>query len=374
MRFTASKKDLVKTLNLCMPSVGKTDMTSDVLIMVDCDSVTFRTTDTELTTTAMLEVARVELDGEASVDARHLVKIIKSLPDSPVLFDLTEDSILITAPPAKFSIKTTPEDSAVRLFSSKSEDRAISEIVTSAGELRSAIRHTIFAISRDENRYGLNGAHFEDVDGSLANLVTTEGTRLCRSSFTYTGDFGLGKNMLIPLPFLSSIVKILDTMGPEDDATIYFALRNFSIKAENITLETRLIDGEFPAYKSVIPKANEFKTVVTTTRTSVRDAFSRALVEATDQANTVKVEVNDSGMVVSSERVGGEGSLVHPISADVQGPDVTFGVNASMVTELMTCTGATDLEIRFKGTLDPIMLLFPELPGALFIIMPIRLD
>ncbi|RME28299.1 MAG: DNA polymerase III subunit beta, partial [Deltaproteobacteria bacterium] len=175
-----------------------TQALSHVLLQARDGSLVMTATDTALALVAEY-TARVEEPGELSVDAAHLYQIARVLPEPTVhLRSAPGNRLSIRCGSAEFTVVGISADEFPPLAAR--DDR--SALTVHGGDLRRIIEETIISVSKDDNRYGLNGAHLEEVtsdDGtSRLRMVTTDGSRLSLSEAPFTGEFGMGRKMLLP--------------------------------------------------------------------------------------------------------------------------------------------------------------------------------
>lgn len=133
------------------------------------------------------------------------------------------------------------------------------EFLISAGKLTSVIKQLKPFISEDEARYYLGGIHLELEAGSdKANMVATDGIKLCVLEVQVDRqelfDYGELK-VIIPDKALDTILVMLKGVQPEFPVALRFneAESHMFVDAGDEKGDFRLIDGDYPDYKKVIP-------------------------------------------------------------------------------------------------------------------------
>ncbi len=339
------------------------------LLSAQEDELQVTATDTEITVVHR-HAAQIVEAGSASVNAAHLFQVARSLPDRAVhLVGQENHSLVVDAPPAHFRLVGLPPEE----FPPLPVFEAQSSMTVNAGDLLRVIEQAAFAIPADDQRYGLNGGHLESVENAsgepLLRLVTTDGSRLCYGGISYQGEFSMGRHMLVPRKALLELRKLLT--DPDQSVTISFGDRAATFAVGSSLLHSRLVDGEFPAYRSVLPKS--YQRLVKVQRLPFRDALRRVALEAIDQASTIRMNFQAEEVLVSSRGID-QGEAEHPVAIEFEGEPIDMGFNVRFFLEVVDCLDDDELVMELGESLSPCVLRAPSLPDSLFIIMPIRLD
>src|SRR5438552_15730598 len=116
------------------------------------------------------------------------------------------------------------------------------------------IAKTIFSVSTDEARQHLSGVLFES-DGSTMRMVSTDGHRLSKVGRSTPGGPKLSAGVLIPRKGVIELRRAIENREGPSAIGVYQG--NFVLKADDVSLSVKLIDGQFPPYDQVIPKDND---------------------------------------------------------------------------------------------------------------------
>jgi len=314
--------------------------------------------------------ARILEPGVIAANAAHFFSVARILPDAPVhLVSEENHRLVVDAPPAHFRLMgTTPDD-----FPAVPPFEASAVLTIGSDALRQLIDYTSFAIPTDDNRYGLNGGHLESTTNAegtpLLRMVTTDGSRLCYAEAPYQGQFGMGRHMLVPRKALVEVRKLLT--DPEKEVTISFGERAATFTVGSSLLHTRLVEGEFPAYRSVLPTS--WLRKVTVQRIPFLDALRRVSLEAQDRASTVRVEFSRDEVLLSARSVD-QGEARHPVPISLEGAPIVMGFNVKFFLEVVNCLEEENLTFEMGEALSPCVVKAGERSDVLFIIMPIRLE
>ncbi|NOY24927.1 MAG: DNA polymerase III subunit beta [Oligoflexia bacterium] len=346
-----------------------TQALSHVLLQARDGGLTMTATDSVLALVAQY-VARVEEPGELSVDAAHFFQIARSLAEPTVHLQLQPGNRLaIRCGSAEFTVNGMAADEYPPLPAR--DDQAVLTVV--GGDLRRLIEETLFSVSLDDNRYGLNGAHLEEIttdDGtSRVRMVTTDGSRLSVSEAPFTGEFGMGRHMLVPHKALSEIRKLVD--ADAESWQIAFGESSATFSTETLTLMVRLVNGEFPNYRQVLP--GTVKRTVRVPRGAFSDALKRVAIVASDRNHSVRFGFEPDQLVLTADSVE-LGNARETVPAELDGEPLFTGFNVRYFQDLLGATQSDQLVLELVDTLEPCIVRLPERDDALFVVMPMRLD
>lgn len=341
---------------------------SHVLLRANGDRLRITATDTMITLIADYP-ARVEDGGELSVDAQAFFQVARSLTDPTVHLQATSNNRLsIRSGSAAFHLVGMAAEEFPPV--GRRDDRAA--LTVSSESLRRVIEETLFAVSSDDNRYGLNGAHIEEFtheDGSARiRVVTTDGSRLSWSEASYEGEFGMGRRMLLPRKALGEVKKLA---GEGASWSISFGERSATFATDGLTFMVRLVDGEFPDYRQVLPTGS--KRVITVPRAALSDALKRCAIVASDRNHSVRFAFEPDRLVLSATNVD-LGDAREEVPAELEGEPLFTGFNVKYFQDILSSTKSETLQLELGDALDPCIVRMPGRDDALFVVMPMRLD
>jgi DNA polymerase-3 subunit beta len=132
----------------------------------------------------------------------------------------------------------------------------------------------------------------------------------------------------------------------------------------------RLIEGEFPNYKQVIPKASDRKL------TLEADPFVRALrrvaLLSAERSRAVKLEVGEGKLTISSSSPD-LGDAQEELDVDYAGPETTIGFNAKYLLDCLGALAAKEIQVAFRDGDKPVEIRPSDDPDSLAVVMPMRL-
>jgi DNA polymerase-3 subunit beta len=311
-------------------------------------------------------------EGSLAVSARHLYEIVKSLPEAGVSLKRGQNNYLeVKSGSAEFRIVGLPAED----FPALPRFDKVPFADVEAAFLLDMIEQTFFAVSTDETRYNLNGVFFEPGQ-SVLRMVATDGHRLSLAERSTEATFGLKRGVILPKKGLSELKKLLSEAaeGGEEkpEAKLGFLENSAIFRRPGVVLVMRLIEGLFPDYKQVIPKAGE--KLIKLGRARFGETLRRISLLSSDKAHAVKLDLGKGLLRVLSQNPDlGEAKEDMPVEYD--GEPLKIGFNARYLTEVLTVLKSADVVLELADDLSPGVLRGAEEAdqGFTAVVMPMRI-
>ena len=270
-----------------------------VRITASKDGVEFAVTDLEMFLTVQADFAVTE-EGSVVVPGRLFGDILRSLPSGKVTISGGESEIRIESGSTEFTVSgfatsDFPQNPQIA-------EGAISKVV--GAELAKALRQAVRAASVDEARPVLTGVLWS-MEGESLRLVATDSYRLAVRELVVKEGPGEGK-AIIPGRALSEFGRHLAGVG-EAEAEIWLGETQAAFSVGRTRLVTRLIEGEFPNWRHLIPEGYQFRL------SAEREGFAGAVerVGLVAQANTpIKFHLGEEIQLTATEAGIGDASEV----------------------------------------------------------------
>jgi DNA polymerase-3 subunit beta len=314
----------------------------------------------------------VSKEGAVAVSARHLFDIVRALPDQHVTLKRAHNNYLeLRSGPSEFRIVGLPAEDFPAL--PRFEKVPFADVDPAA--LLDMIERTFFAVSTDETRYNLNGVFFEPSADAL-RLVATDGHRLCLVERPLGATFGLKRGVILPKKGLQELRKLLSEAaesGEEKPETkLGFVENSAIVRRPHVILSMRLIEGLFPDYRQVIPKAGE--KVVTIGRERIHETLHRVSLLSSDKAHAVKLELATGTLKVTSQNPD-LGEAKEEVPVDYTGEALKIGFNARYLLDVLQVMRSKDVALELADDLSPGVLRGTDEADAGFtaVVMPMRI-
>jgi DNA polymerase III subunit beta len=373
MEYVIEKDDLIRCLYLIQGVVEKRStlpILAHVLIESSADAVTLGATDLEVGIRQQCK-ATVKINGAVTTDARKLYEIIRELPSDQITFrsdgtGWTE----VRSGKSRFRLASLDPKEFPAISPQESRKSSVSAVKLPGQTLREMIEKTLFAVSPDETRLNLSGVYLEAQPQGKLRMVASDGHRLS----VIERDVGpvdpsSWPRAILPRKGLIEARKLLEK-GEED---IEFSLQGTTavVRTDATELSMRLIEGDFPDYKQIIP--TEKNHIISFSREDLLSALRRLLVLTTERSRGVKLQIEKNHMEVSVNTPDlGEG--VEEIAISHNGEGLTVGFNGRYLTEVLhvIADGQTIL-LALKDDTSPGLLQAKEDRDFSHVIMPMRI-
>lgn len=342
-----------------------TPVLSHVLLHARPDGLRMTATDTEVAFIGDL-AANVESPGEVAVDAGNLFQVIRNLSDPTVHLTLGAGTRLeVRCGPSFYRLPGIPAEDYPPLPAFDATGTA----QLKGADLRRLVDQTNFAVATDDARYGLNGAHVEDLGEGRLRMVATDGHRLSASEASFEGSLAMTPRMLVPRKALGVLRKLLD--GPDETLEVAFGEGAVRLVRPGQTLWFRLLDGEFPDYKAVLPQ--ECKHRVTVDRSRMMAALKRVGILVQERTRAVRFAFADGEAVIQVQNVD-RGEVTEKVPVELEGDDIAVGFNVRYLQEILGSMTTDQVKLELSHALGPCLVQGDGDENAFFVVMPMRLD
>ena len=370
MKFICDKDVILKAINSVTKAVAsKTTMPvlEGILIQTNDNEVKLTTYDLEIGIEYIINCEVIE-QGATVVNATMFSEIIRRLPDSEINIAVNDNNLLvIECEGSLYKLATMNPDEFPELPKIDIEN----SIEIEQNSLKDMIKKTIFAVSTEENRPIFTGCLFEIKNNKL-NVVAVDGFRLAwKSKFlqNQVNDFAA----VIPGRTLNEINKILlDTF---DTIKIGISKNQALFEMENCKIVTRLLDGEFLNYSSVIP--DNWETRIKVDKNNMQNCFERvSLISASsiekEKKYPVKVNVEIGKVVISCTNQTGDAK--EEMYVETEGQNLEAGFNPKYFLDVFRAIDEPEVFIEFGTSISPCIIKSTEENGDyIYMVLPIRL-
>ncbi len=366
MKLTIDREELLRGLGRIQAVVerrGALPILSNVLIDARTDGIAMSATDLEVGVVSE-HPAQVEQTGAITLGARKLHDLVRELEDPEVLLR-TEDS-------ARVGIECGA--SRIQLLSISPEEyptlpsvEGVDFVQIEASLLGEMIDATLYAASNDEARYNLNGVFMELADGKLV-LVATNGHRLAKIERTPPVPIPfLEKGITVPRKGVAEIRKLCD----ETEGTVEVGLGEgfLLVRTAALVLSCRLIDGDFPDYRQVIPSGHQIRIMVE--RERLIHAVRRLAIVAHERSGGFQLVLEDGSLQLSASNPD-LGEAREEIPVEYSGDRFETGFNARYMLDTLASVVAKEIAIELSDDLSAAKLRPADDPDQVAIIMPMR--
>lgn len=340
---------------------GTLPVLAGVRMEVAGDTLTVTGTDLELTIRLSVEVGG-DVDGAAVVPARLVGDIVKALPAGAVEVSLASDgdgAMSISAGRSEFSVRPLSLDD----YPAQAEP-AGEAVTLSAETMSDALRQVVRAASTDDARAVLTGVLLASEDEGV-RMVATDSYRLAVRDLPDSSVLGSGQKVLIPGRALNELQRL---MGDEENLTVRFGEREATFEAGSTRLSTRLIEGDFPNYRNLLP--SEYPNLLTVSKASMLEAIRRVKILAQD---STPVRLRLGGDTVQLTAITQDvGEAAETIDASYDGAEMEVAFNPDYLSAGIDAIDADDVTLATMDPMKPAVLRGAGDDEYLYLLMPVR--
>jgi len=332
-------------------------------VLVECEGDSVRVTATDLEVGARVGMpAKVNVPGRITLPARKLLEIVKELPDAPLAIKVQDNAwaALRCAGASYKLVGLTPED-----FPAVGAAEAARWITLDGKLLRDMLAQTSFAMSHDESRYALNGILLTAQEREI-RVVATDGHRLALAVRPLAAE-GATLSGIVPRKAVQEIARIV---GTGEDVEVAVSDNQFSLRMPSFLMTARLIEGSFPNYEQVVPRAHPHR--ITVGRATLTAALRRVSVLSEERTRPVKFTLAPGVLRLSAYHPD-FGEAEESLEVEYAGEEVTIGFNSRYVLDAASAQSADQIVIELKDALSPGVVRSFEEEGSLCVIMPMRI-
>lgn len=369
MKINITKETLLEGIQVI--SAGVSSRTTlpilhNFLIETHENKIKLVRTDMEMATVHYVP-AEIEEEGSLTIPLKEFTEIIKNLPNGKEinLFTGENNKFHIKCGKSKFWVIGTP----------KSEYPAIPEIektgsvVFSPLTLQNMIEKTAFSASTQETRYILNGLLWNNSEDKF-EAVATDGGRLAVASHPALANSNEFK-IIIPTKILNEVVRFISLAKPDKDSEIRVnvASNQVSFEMNETTFISRLIEGNFPNYKQVIPAKKNISFEVFTSE--LLASMRRAALCSGEFGSTVKFHLEDNLLTLSSTSQNMEFSDELAIEYTKEAFECAF--NPQYIIDVLKNIGSEKVSFSFINASQPVLIEPVDNADLKYVIMPVRI-
>ncbi len=369
MKFTCDRSALVDKLGVLARGVSTRSalpVLSGILLQASDGRLDLYATDMELSIKANLATP-IEVEGEIVVPARLFSDIVRNLPDEEVVVEAGEAAVKISAGRADFSLNAWsaadfPQTSTFDMEGGFAVGREpFVETLAKVGR----------AASRDETRPILTGV-LMTIFGDTLKMVATDSYRLAVKETTLDRSLESEVQAIVPVKALGEVSRLASAMGPGDLQVAISenqALFKLSDPAGDVWVASRLIDGQFPNYKQLLPESFDHEVTI-----------ARGALMATARRVSLLAQKNAPIRMAFAENRLTMKALTQDVGQAEESLDIAFagepfeiGFNPAYLIEGIDAIDDDDVRLRFTSPLRP-GLISGATEGFVYLIMPIRLS
>jgi DNA polymerase-3 subunit beta len=333
---------------------------SGILINAEAGRLMISATDLEMSIRSEAE-AQVQESGSTVVSGRLLGDIVKNLTAGDIGVETSEKYLTIKSGGGEYRIREMmPED-----FPQIPAWQGEAVLKISGGVFSTAVQQTARASSSDDKRPVLTGTLIEKKAGDESiRLVSTDSYRLAWRDIETTGAVASWDDCIIPSKTLNEVARLAG--GIDSDVEMKMQEKQAMFKAEDLIITSRLIEGQFPNYRQLVPKGE--KTAVKVNKEELLSVLKRALIFG----HNMRLGVYGDHLRIATETPE-VGESKEDLAAEVEGEEMEIGFNGGYLMDGVAGVDGDKVEIKLDDPQKPALIKAEETDNYKYILMPVRL-
>lgn len=349
MKFNVSGKTFqnqLQTVSKVINAKNALSILDNFLIRVEGDRLSITGSDQENMLTAFMEITESECDGAIAVPAKRLLDVVKEISNQPLTFEINDDTKAIDIRFLNGHFNFMGVDASEYPLSRKPDDDARTVIIP-ASVVQKGIDNTLFAVATSSLRPVMRGILWDIHEGDIT-FVSSDTHKLVRY-INREFNPGFTSNFIMP----SKPAAILRGIIGKDDADIKltFDSKGAIFEIGDCLLTSLFIKGTYPNYNRVIPLDSPFR--LTVDRLSMLTALRRVCIFATRASNLVALDLDSSGVKISSQDPDYSTSAEERVGCDYEGNTLCIGFNGQYLIEILSVLADDTIDIKLSDPARP---------------------
>ncbi len=364
MKFRCERDVLDRAFSITRRAVagrgGTLQVLSGLHLELRGNTLTVVGSDLDLVVRVTVEVGG-EQDGSVVLSAQLGAEIVRALDSGQVEFTVDDDGVSMVSGRSDFRLRVMSAEEYPRF------DETVGESVTlDAGTVADALEQVIKAASIDDARQILTGVLMAaEADG--LRFVATDSYRLAVRDIPGTAILGRDQTVLVPSRALDLVGKIL---GDAEELTICLGERDATFEVDDVQVMTRLIEGEFPNYRGLIP--DDHPNVLVVNRLALQEAVRRVRILA-QESTPVRMSMSADGLelMAITQDVG---QAHESVDASYEGKDLTVAFNPQFLLDGLEVSPGDEVRLETSEASKPAVLRSIGDEQFLYLLMPVRVS
>lgn len=372
MRFIVKREEFLKALLIAGRAVNSKSSAvpalSNFKFDLDENGLSVTGSNYELTIQTTIPVKKDEQElirnietGSTLINAKIITDMARKIDSEELSVEVVDSTIaLITGGKIKYNLNCI-----------KVEDYPDVDLLADGTQLKltkvefsTLVNQTAFAASQKEQRPILTAMHLEAENGVLT-ATTTDSARMARKQITIPGDITFSAN--VPAKMMVEVDHLLEL---SESVTISFSDKKALFEFDNTVVATRLVVGEYPNTKNIIPRVTNYSLEVNAQ--DLIKAIDRVNILSIDRENVVDLQMNGDVVEVSakSTQVGSASERLDIFKFEGQSLQISF--NSEFVLSAIRALNSEDVTFLFVGEMKPFVIKDAQDESVIQIVTPVR--
>lgn len=369
MYFKINKKEFYDSLVIVSRAISnysplpafsgiKFEVSDNMICLIGSDSdISIKT---ELTNTKEnnLEIFKI---GSIVIEAKYILDIVRKIDSEFIEIEILDGcTTKISGNRSEYKINGMYANEYPLLDFSSCEN----EFNMKSSVLKNIIHETTFATSEKETKPVLSGVNFKCVDKHLT-CIATDSYRLSKKIVEI--DNSLNFDITIPAKGLNEVTKSLDK---QENVKISLSTKKIQFILDNVMIQTRLIDGNYPDTSKLIPQSFEY--VLTVDSKEILSAIDRISFIKNDGVSVIRLNLSKNECILSSKSKEVGSAIEELSSSSFEGESLEISFNGKYVFDALKVVKSQLVSISFNGEMKPFIIKSVDDDNLIQLVLPVR--
>ncbi len=371
MEFTIQREEMLRGIAKAQNIVEKRTtmpILSNILLEAADSTLSVTATDLEIGFKGGY-AAQIAQAGASTISGKKLYEIVKGLSSPEVRIREVEGGrVEIRGGGAKYNLMSL----AAEDFPPLPKHDEVKTITAPVADMAEMIEKVLVSVAAEETRFNLSGVFAEKVQDSGSprlRLVSTDGHRLSLAERELAGVAGLSLEKGVILP-RKGLIELSRLLGEDGEVEFGFEGSSAVFRKDEAILTMRLVEGSFPDYRLVLPKASS--RTLTTPRGLLLEALRRMSVMISDKFRGIKLDLKPGKLTISVNNPE-IGQAEEELPVEYEGGELTIGFNARYLIDALNVMRSEQVTLGFNEEANPCQVSGAQDENSLSIIMPMRI-
>ena len=362
MKLNVNKDNFLKALQKVTNIIGTRStlpVLGNVLLEAEAGKLTLTTTDLELRITTKID-AEIEIEGKTTIRAKKLLSLVSKFIGDKICMNCNEKHHTeIKCGTSNFTLLGLPADD----FPVPVTFSGVRRCKFKQNEFGRIFDQISYAVSLDDSRKALHGILCSVKDNTFT-AVATDGKRLAlveRIPDDFSGSEG---DVIIPLKSANEVKRLMEKEG---DVIVEIGEKQALFSTNNLIVTTKLIEGNYPNYRQVIPAAFTKKVEVPTQQFIYKLELVATALSETNAFIKIEFDNNKLNFEAASTEIG-EGKDY--IDIEYKDEKLAISFNPDFIADPFRHSDADKVVIKMNDGFNPIAIEGGD--GFLYVMMPMR--
>ena len=369
MKLTINKDTILKAINIADSVISSKNINtilSNCLFNISRDKVEIIATDNEMGVKTQID-ASADSNFSFTANGKKLSSIIKELPDEDISLTI-DDSMVINIKSSNIKGSYTFYGTDSNEYPQLPEINNQNSVDIDQAVFKEMIKKVIYAAATDTIKPVFNSIYIISEKPGTLTAIATDSRRLSMITREIDSEAFIGEGIIIPLKTINEVYKLLSNSG---SCKISFDSKQCYFKINETEIISRVIEGQFPNYKQIIPKEYSHKSIIETSK--ILDSVKRAMIFTREPANKIIMTLHKDILHIEANTPElGQAEEELNIESDNK-EKIFLGINAHFLFDTLKQIDSFSFVCGITGQMSPITIIPEDDKNYISVIMPIQI-